>query len=72
VDDARRTTLILPLVERSTALRVILDLDVLLGPREDVPHLDDFILHQVLIERIGDLQPTNERHDSNIVVAVIH
>ena len=37
----------------------ILDLDVLLSTREGVAYLGDFMLHQVLVERVGDLQPTN-------------
>ena len=33
----------------------ILDLDVFLDPKEDVLHLGDFILHQVLIEGVDDI-----------------
>jgi len=54
------------------ALLCILDLDIFLGPREDVPHLGDFILHQVLIEGEGDLQPTDECYGSHVIVAVTH
>ena len=50
----------------------ILDLNILLNPREDVPHPDDFMLHQVFVEGVGDLQPTDERNDSHVVIAVIH
>ena len=49
----------------------ILDLDVFLVSREDVPHLGDFMFHQVLVEGVGDLQPTYERRGSHIVIAVI-
>ena len=50
----------------------ILDLYVLLRPREDVPHSDDFMLHQVFVG-VGDLQPTDERcSDSHVVIIVIH
>ena len=38
----------------------ILDLDVFLGPREDLLYLSDFVLHQVLVKRVSDLQPTDE------------
>ena len=33
----------------------ILDLDVLLDPKVDVLYLGDFMLHQVLVEGVGDL-----------------
>jgi len=42
------------------ALGCVLNLDILLDPEEDVPHLGDFVLHQVLVERVGGLQTTNE------------
>ena len=35
------------------------------------PHLSDFMLHQVLVEGMSDLQPTDELRDSYIVVAII-
>ena len=47
----------------------ILDLYVFLSSRQDISHLDDFILHQVFI-RVGDLQPTDERSGS--LIAAIH
>ena len=50
----------------------ILDLYVLLSLRENVPHLDNFMLHQVFVEGIGELQPTDERIGSHVVIAVIH
>ena len=37
------------------ALGHILNLDILLDLKEDVPHLGDFVLHQVLVESVGDL-----------------
>ena len=30
------------------------------------------MLHQVFVEGVRDLQPTDERSDSHIVIAVIH
>jgi len=48
-----------------------LDLYVLLSPREDIPHPSDFMLHQVFIKGV-DLQPTDERSGSHIVIAVLH
>ena len=33
----------------------ILDLDVFLSPREDNPHLGDFVLHQMLVEGVSNL-----------------
>ena len=50
----------------------ILDLDVLLSPREDVPHFGDFMLHQVFVKIVGDLQPAGERNSNHIIIAVIH
>ena len=50
----------------------ILNLDVLLDPKKDVPHLGDFVLHQELVQRVGDLQPTDEYCDNYILIAVIY
>jgi len=49
----------------------ILDLNVLLYTGEDVPHLSDFILYQVLV-RVGDLQPSDKHCGSQVVITVIH
>ena len=49
-----------------------LHLDVLLNLREDVPYFGDLMLHQVLVEGVGDLQPTDERDSSHIVIVLIH
>jgi len=49
-----------------------LDLDVLLDVEEDVPHLGNFVLHQVLVEGVDNLHPTNERRGSHVVIVVIH
>jgi len=50
----------------------ILDLYVLLSLREDVPHPSDFMLHQVFVKKMRDLQPTDERSDNHVVIEVIH
>ena len=50
----------------------IFNLDVLLDPEEDVPHLVDFVFHQVLIKGVGDWQPTDEHCHCNVFVAVIY
>ena len=44
----------------------ILDLDIFLSSREDVPHPGDFVLHQVLTEGMGDLQPIDEHRGSHV------
>jgi len=49
----------------------ILDLYVFLSSRQDISHLDDFILHQVFV-RVGDLQPTDECSGNHVVIAAIH
>jgi len=33
----------------------ILDLNVFLSPREDITHLGDFVLHQILVKGASDL-----------------
>jgi len=50
----------------------ILNLNILLGTSEDVPYLGKLIFHQMLIEGVGNLQPSDERGDSHVVIAVIH
>ena len=50
----------------------ILNLNILLGASEDVSHIGDLVFHQVLVDRIDDLQPTSERDGSHIVITVIH
>ena len=50
----------------------ILNLNILLGASEDVSHIGDLVFHQVLVDRIDDLQPTSERDGSHIVIIVIH
>ena len=50
----------------------VLNLDILLDPEENVSHFGDFVLHQVLVERVGDLQPTDERCGRNFFIAVIY
>ena len=47
-------------------------LDVLLSPDEDIPHLADVILHQMFVEGVGDLQPTDEGGSGYILIAVVH
>ena len=53
-------------------LGCILDLDVFLSSREDVPPPDDFIFHQLLVEKVGKLHPTNECSSNHVVIALIH
>ena len=70
----RRELWLLPLILSfgsaiDCALGRILNLDVLLGPKENILHLGDFVLHQMFVERVGDLQPTDGSH---VVIAVIH
>ena len=48
----------------------ILNLNILLGLSENVSHLGDLVFHQLFVEGVGDLQPTNER--GHVVIAVIH
>jgi len=43
----------------SRTLDRILNLNIFLGASEDVPHLSDLMFYQILIEGVGDLQPTN-------------
>jgi len=50
----------------------ILNLNILLGASDDVPHLGDLMFHQMLVKGVGDLQPTDERDGSHVVIAVIH
>ena len=50
----------------------ILNLNILLSASEDNPHLGDLMFHQMLVERVVDLQPTDERGDSQVVVAIVH
>jgi len=30
------------------------------------------MLHQVFVQRVGDVQPTNERNGNHVTIAVIH
>ena len=50
----------------------ILNLYILLGASEDVPHLSDLLFHHMLIEGVGDLQLTDEHGGSHIDIAVMH
>ena len=50
----------------------ILNLNVFLSSKEVVPHLGDFMLHQVLVEGVSDLQPTDECRSSHAIIVVIH
>jgi len=43
-----------------------------LDPEEDVSHLDDFVFHQVLVKRVDDLQPNDERCRRNVSVVTIY
>jgi len=50
----------------------ILNFNILLGMSEDVPQLGDLMFHQILVEGVGDLQPTDKQGGSYIIIAVIH
>ena len=50
----------------------ILNLDILLGAGEDGPHLGDLVFHQMFVEGVGDLHPTDERDDNHFAITVIH
>ena len=39
---------------------------------EDISHLGDLMFHQMLVEGVSDLHPTDERGGTHIVIAVIH
>jgi len=39
---------------------------------EDIPHVGDIILHQMFVEGVGDLQPTDEGGNDYILIAVVH
>ena len=47
-------------------------LDVLLSPNQNIPHLGDVILHQLFVEEIGELQPTDKGSGSYILIAVVY
>ena len=54
------------------ALGHVINLDILLDPKEDIPHIGNFVLYQVLVERVGDLQLIDERCRRNVFIAVIY
>ena len=39
---------------------------------KDIPHLGDVVLHQMFIEWVGDLQPTDEGGNDCILVTVVY
>ena len=47
-------------------------LDVLLSPDEDIPHLGDVILHQMFVERVSNLQPTDEGDSDYVFFIVVY
>jgi len=47
-------------------------LDVFLSSNEDIPYLGDGILHQMFIEGVGNLKPTDEGSDGYVLVAVVY
>ena len=67
-------SLVRPLLGRAVGATTcsILNLDVLLGTSENIPYLCDFKLHQMLVERVNDLYPTNGCSGENVVLAVIY
>ena len=48
----------------------VFNLNVLLDLKEDISHLGDLILHQVLVERVYDLQPIDECCRRNALIAL--
>jgi len=48
----------------------LFDMHVLLRPNENVPHLGDIVLHQMLVQ--GDLQPIDECSGDYILIAVVY
>ena len=50
----------------------LFDLHVFLHPDENVPHLGDIVLHQMLVKRVGNLQPTDECSGEYIFIVVVH
>ena len=47
-------------------------LDVVLYPDEYIPYLCDVILHQVFVEGVCDLQPTDEGGCSYVLVTIVY
>ena len=50
----------------------LFNLHVLLCSDKDVPHLSNIVLHHILVERVGDLQPTDKRCGGNVFVEIVH
>jgi len=50
----------------------IFNLDVVLDPKEDVPHFSDFVFNRVLVKKVGDLQLTNECCRHIIFITVMY
>ena len=49
----------------------ILNLIILLGASENVPHLDHLVFHQMLVEGVSDLHLTDECGGSHVIIAII-
>ena len=47
-------------------------MNILLRASENVSHLDDLVLHQMLGKEVVDVQPTDERGGNYVVITVIH
>ena len=45
---------------------------VLLRLDKNVSHLGDIVLHQMLVKRVGDLQPTDECSGGYVFTAVVN
>jgi len=50
----------------------LFDLHVLLHPDENVLHLGDIVLHQMLVEQVCDLQFTDECSGDCVFIVVVH
>jgi len=50
----------------------IFNLNVLLDLKEDVSHVCGFMLHQILVKGVDDLQPSDESCCRNVFIAVIY
>ena len=52
------------------SLHFLLELDVWLSLRKDFSHLGDVVLHEMLVQRVSDLQSTDKRKCKYILITV--
>ena len=53
-------------------LHYLFQMEVILGLRKDVSPTSDIVLQDVLVQWVGDLQPTNECECKDTLAAVIY